>query len=395
MKKQDIYKAYDEYILNTYTRVPAIFVKGKGMTLIDISGKKYLDFFPGWGVNSVGHCHPKVLSAVRDQIGRLIHVPNNLYHPGQAKLAKEIIRTSFPGKVFFCNSGAEACEAAIKFARAYGQKKRYEIITMQNSFHGRTLGALSATGQPKYQNGFAPLPDGFTAVPFNDFKAVEAALTDKTVAIILELVQGEGGIHIADQQYIKALRELCDKRDILLFFDEVQTGLGRTGEMYAFKHYNVQPDGFMLAKALGGGLPIGAFVAGKAVAETFKPGMHASTFGGSPLVCRASLGVFKAIHSQKMLQNTKKMGRLIMQELQALKRKHPCITDIRGLGLMIGIELSMPGDAIVKYCFEKGLLINCTQQKILRLMPALNVTQRQIKKALGILEQAISEAGQN
>ncbi|HQO58767.1 MAG TPA: aspartate aminotransferase family protein [Candidatus Omnitrophota bacterium] len=388
MKKNEIFQGYEQYILNTYTRLPVIFVKGKGMTLEDISGKKYLDFFPGWGVNSVGHCHPKVMAAVRDQIGKLIHIPNNLYHPGQAQCAKEIIRASFPGKVFFCNSGAEACESAIKFARAYGKKKRFEIITMENSFHGRTLGALTATGQAKYQEGFAPLPEGFKTVPFNNLQAVTDAVTDKTVAVILELVQGEGGINIARKDYIQGLRKLCDEKDILLFFDEVQTGMGRTGEMFAFKHYNVRPDGMMLAKALGGGLPIGALVIRDGITDTFKPGMHASTFGGSPLVCKAALGVFKAIYSQKMLQNTKKMGKFILQELSRLKAKHAVITDVRGLGLMIGVELSVPGQPIVQSCFEKGLLINCTHQKVLRLMPALNVTEKQAQKAMGILEKA-------
>ena len=308
MKKNDILKDYGTYILSTYNRTEAIFVKGKGMTLIDIDGKKYLDFFPGWGVNNVGHCHPKVMGAVRDQISKLIHLPNNFYHPNQAKLAKEIIRHSFPGKIFFCNSGAEACEAAIKFTRIYGEGRRHEIITMKNSFHGRTLGALAATGQVKYQGGFEPLPSGFVCVPFNDLEAVKNAITEKTVAIMLELVQGEGGIHIASKEYIKEIRKICDEKNILLIFDEVQTGMGRTGEMFAFKHYGVKPDLMLLAKALGGGLPVGALVVTEKIAHYFKPGMHASTFGGSPLICKAALGAFKAIASEKMLPNAKKNG---------------------------------------------------------------------------------------
>lgn len=337
MKNAEIFEYYNNYILNTYTRTPLIFVKGKGMDLIDIHGEKYLDFFPGWGVNNVGHCNPKVMGAVRDQIGKLIHIPNNLYHPNQAKLAKEIVRNAFPGKVFFCNSGAEAAEAAIKFSRAYGKGQRHEIITMQNSFHGRTLGALAATGQEKYQVGFAPLPEGFTHVPFNDIQAVKDALTDQTVAIMVELVQGEGGVYVASKDYIRELRSLCDAKDLLLIFDEVQTGMGRTGEMFAFKHYGVQPDVLALAKALGGGLPIGAMVVQKKIAETFKPGMHASTFAGSPLVCKAALGVFKAIHTQKLLQNTKKMGAYAMKKIQTWQKDVSCIQEVRGLGLMIGI----------------------------------------------------------
>ena len=393
MKKNEIFNDYGEFILSTYTRQPGIFVKGKGMTLTDIDGKSYLDFFPGWGVNNVGHCHPKVMSAVRDQIGKLIHIPNNLYHPNQVKLARKIIYWSFPGKVFFCNSGAEACESAIKFARAYGKGKRFEIITMVNSFHGRTLGALAATGQKKYQEGFDPLPQGFKTVPFNDITALKGAITDQTVAIMLELIQGEGGIHVASQAYIEELRKICDEKDLLLIFDEVQTGIGRTGEMFCFKHYGIAPDLMTLAKSLGGGLPIGALVVKKGIADTFKPGMHASTFGGSPLVCKASLGVFKAIEQDKMLKNTKQMSEYLFEKLRDLQSKYPCIKDIRGKGLMIGIELTIPGKPIVDECFQNGILINCTQEKILRLMPALNVTKKQINKALGAIEKAINKAG--
>ena len=392
MRQQDILNSYDRYILSTYTRQPLIFVKGKGMTLTDIQGRKFLDFFPGWGVNNVGHCHPKVMAAVRDQIGRLIHVPNNFYHPNQAKLAKEIIRSSFPGKVFFCNSGAEANEAAIKFARAYGKGSRYEIITMRNSFHGRTLGALAATGQEKYQKGFGPLPGGFRTVPFNDFAALSAAVTDRTVAVFLEPVQGEGGVHVADPQYLKQVRELCDQKDLLLFFDEVQTGMGRTGQIFAFKHYGIRPDGMMLAKALGGGLPIGALVMKEQIAATFQPGMHASTFGGSPLVCKAALGVFKAIAADKMLANARQMGAYALERLRAMQGHCPVIAEVRGLGLMLGIELTIPGDTVVQACLAQGLIINCTQGRVLRIMPALNVSRRQMDKALKIMEKAFLAA---
>ena len=392
MQKAEIFQAYDEYILSTYSRTPVIFVKGKGMTLVDITGKKYLDFFPGWGVNNVGHCHPKVMSAVRDQIGTLIHIPNNFYHPHQAKLAKEIIRLSFPGKVFFCNSGAEGCEAAIKFARAYGSKsKRHEIITMTNSFHGRTLGALAATGQAKYQDGFHPLPPGFKTIPFNDIDAVKAAVNDQTVAIMLELVQGEGGINIAGKEYIRQIRELCTQKDILLILDEVQTGMGRTGEIFGFKHYGIEPDLMVLAKALGGGLPVGALVVKRSIADVFKPGMHASTFGGSPLVCKASLGTFKAIFADKMLGNARKMGPYLIGRLNELKGKFKCIQEVRGLGLMIGIQLNIEGKGIFEACLRHGLIINCTQGNILRIMPALNVTKKQIDKAVHILEKSITE----
>ena len=393
MKKNDILKDYADYILATYTRTPGIFVKGKGMDLTDINGKKFLDFFPGWGVNNVGHCHPKVMAGVRDQISKLIHVPNNFYHPNQAKLAKEIIRSSFPGKVFFANSGTEACEAAIKFSRMYGKNNgRHEIITMTNSFHGRTLGSLAATGQKKYQEGFGPLPEGFRCVPFNDIVALHAAVSDKTVAIMLEPVQGEGGVHIAEKDYITLIRELCDQKDILLIFDEVQTGMGRTGTMFAFEHYHVKPDLMLLAKALGGGLPIGVLVVKKSIAGTFQPGMHASTFGGSPLVCKAALGTFKAIRADHMLKNAKAMGAYIFNELTKFKSRFNCIKDVRGLGLMIGIELTIEGKAIYEDCFANGLIINCTQGNVLRLMPALSVTRKQANRALRILEKAFEKA---
>ena len=390
MNKQEIFDNYDQYILSTYTRTPAIFVKGKGMTLTDINGKKYLDFFPGWGVNNVGHCHPKVMSAVRDQIGKLIHIPNNFYHPNQVKLAKEIARASFPSKVFFCNSGAEGCEAAIKFSRAYG-KGRFEIITFEKSFHGRTLATLTATGQTKYQEGFGPLVQGFKTVPFNDLDAVKRAIGDNTVAIMLELVQGEGGINIAKKEFVHALRTLCNEKNLLLIFDEVQTGMGRTGEMFAFKHYETTPDLMVLAKALGGGLPIGALVVKEEISDTLKPGMHASTFGGSPLVCKAALGAFKAIYKDKMLKNAKVMHLYFMEKLQKLKEKFSCIRETRGLGMMIGIELDIDGAKIVEECFNHGLIINCTQGNVLRIMPALNVTKKQVNKALFIMEKAFEK----
>jgi acetylornithine/N-succinyldiaminopimelate aminotransferase len=388
MKKQDVFDNYDKYILGTYTRQPYIFIKGKGSILTDIDGKTYLDFFPGWGVNNVGHCHPKVMSGVRDQIGKLIFVPNNVYHLHQAKLSKEIIANAFPGKVFFCNSGAEAAEGAIKFAHAYGKGERFEIITMLNSFHGRTMGAISATGQPKYQEGFAPLVPGFKHIPFNDLNALKNAITDKTIAIMLEPVQGEGGINIASKEYIQAIRKICDEKNILLIFDEVQTGMGRTGEMFAFKHYGVTPDLMTLAKSLGGGLPIGALVVKDKLTGVLKPGMHASTFGGSPVICKASLGVFKAIKSDGMLKNAKVMGAYLVEKLTQLKEKFNCILEIRSLGLMIGVELSLEGKAIVEECLKNGLIINCTQGKVLRIMPALNINKKQIDKAVRILDHA-------
>lgn len=388
MKLEEVFASYKENIMPTYTKVPLVFVKGKGSKLWDIHNKVYLDFFPGWGVGSLGHCHPKVMQAVRDQISKLIFIPNNYYHIPQAKLAKEIVYWSFPSKVFFCNSGAEANEGAFKLARKFGQG-RYEIITFDNSFHGRTLATIAATGQKKYQEGFSPLPEGFKTVKFNDLEAVKNAISDKTVAVMLELVQGEGGINIAGKEFVLGLRKLCDEKKLLLIVDEVQTGIGRTGKMFAYQNYGVIPDVMILAKALGGGLPIGVMVVKKEIADTLGPGMHASTFGGGPVIAKAALAVLKAVQEEKMLKNTNLMGEYLITKLNALKEKHSVIKEVRGMGLMVGVELNIEGKGIVEKCVEKGLLINCTHVKVLRLMPALNTTKKEIDKAVSILNEAL------
>ena len=388
MKVEEIFEVYKDNIMSTYNKVPLIFVKGKGSRLWDIHGKLYLDFFPGWGVGSLGHCHPKVMQGVRDQISKLIFVPNNYYHPFQAKLAKELIYLSFPGKVFFANSGAEANEAAIKLARKFGQG-RYEIITFQNAFHGRTLAALAATGQEKYQIGFEPMPEGFKQVKFNDLAAVKQAITDKTVAIMLELVQGEGGINVASRDFVLFLRKICDEKKLLLIIDEVQTGIGRTAKMFCYQHYGITPDVMTLAKALGGGLPIGVMIAKNELGDILTPGMHASTFGGGPVICRAALGVLKAMQQEKILSNCQNMNKYLLEKLTLLKSTYPVIKEIRGLGLMLGVELNIPGKQIVQAAYAQGLLINCTQDKVLRLMPALNVTKKEIDQAIDILKEVL------
>ena len=390
MTKSEVYQSYSDFIVPSYTKTPLIFVKGKGSYLWDIDGKKYLDFFPGWGVGNVGHCHTKVMTAIRDQVSKLIFIPNNYYHIVQAKLAKELnFWARKPYKVFFGNSGAEANEAAIKLSRKFGQG-RYEIITFLDSFHGRTLAALSATGQKKYQEGFAPMVQTFTSVPFNDLDAVKRAVNDKTIAIMIELIQGEGGINIATPEFVKGLRELCDQRNLLLIVDEVQTGIGRTGTMFAWQQYGIEPDIFTLAKSLGGGLPIGVMMAKTEIADLLSPGTHASTFGGGPVVCRAALAVLKAVQKEKMLANTKAMGQYLREQLSELKNKYPVIKDVRGMGLMCGAELSIAGKPIVEACMQEGLLINCTHDKVLRIMPALNVTKSQISKAIEILDTALA-----
>ncbi len=386
MKLQEVFESYKEYIMPTYTKVPLVFVKGKGSRLWDIHNQAYLDFFPGWGVGNLGHCHPKVMQAVRDQISKLIFIPNNYYHIPQAKLSKEIIYWTYPGKVFFCNSGAEANEAAIKLSRKFGQG-RYEIITFENSFHGRTLATLAATGQKKYQEGFAPLPEGFRIVKFNDLQAVKDAINPKTVAIMLELIQGEGGINVADKNFVQGLRDICNEKKLLLIIDEVQTGLGRTGKLFCYQHYGITPDIITLAKALGGGLPIGVMVVKKEIADTLGPGMHASTFGGGPVICKAALAVLRAIQKEKLLTNAQKMGQYLFSRLNALKGQYKIIKEVRGLGLMAGVELNIEGKAIVEQCIKEGLLINCTHDKVLRLMPALNISKKEIDKALNLLEE--------
>lgn len=411
MKVPEIFQTYKDNIMPTYNKVPLIFVKGKGSKLWDINSKVYLDFFPGWGVGSLGHCHPKVMQGVRDQIGKLIFVPNNYFHPFQAKLAKELICLSFPGKVFFANSGAEANEGAIKLARKFGastglgvngesgrtigassSQARYEIITFENAFHGRTLATLAAGGQKKYQEGFEPIPEGFKQVKFNDISAVKNAITNKTIAVMLELVQGEGGLNVAKTDFVKELRKICDEKKLLLIIDEVQTGIGRTGKMFCYQNYGIVPDIITLAKALGGGLPIGVIIAKKELSDFLTPGMHASTFGGGPVICRAALGVFKAIQKEKMLQNCREMGSYLLEKLNLLKDAYPVIKEIRGMGLMLGIELAIEGKQIVQKCLEHGLLINCTHDKVLRLMPALNVTKKEINQAIDILRNVLESS---
>jgi predicted acetylornithine/succinylornithine family transaminase len=392
MNKEEIFDSYKENIMPTYTKVPLVFVKGKGSRLWDIHSKAYLDFFPGWGVGNLGHCHPKVVQAVRDQVSKLIFIPNNYYQIPQAKLAKELVYWTYPAKVFFCNSGAEANEGAIKLSRKYGQG-RYEIITFDDSFHGRTLATLTATGQKKYQEGFQPLVEGFKTVKFNDINAVKNAITDKTVAVMLELVQGEGGVNVADKDFVLGLRKICDERKMLLIIDEVQTGIGRTGKLFCYQHFGITPDIMTLAKALGGGLPIGVMVVRKDIADTLQPGMHASTFGGGPVISKAALAVLTAIQKEKLLANASKMSEYLFAKLNELKNKYSTIKEVRGLGLMAGVQLSIPGKAIVEKCMELGLLINCTHDTVLRLMPALNITKKEIDKAIAILDTAISIVG--
>lgn len=393
MKTQDVQKLYTQYILPTVTRIPVCLVKGKGSRVWDLEGREYIDFFPGWGVSGLGHCHPAVGYAVKNQLRKIVHISNNYLNLKQAELAREISRNSFPAKCFFSNSGAEAVEAAIKFARRYGQESgRFEIITVKRSFHGRTYAALTATGQDKVHQGFGPLLPGFSYGEFNDLDSVACLITPQTVAILVEPIQGEGGIHVASLKFLRGLRELCDKKDLLLILDEVQTGMGRTGMMFAYQHYGIEPDLMTLAKSLGNGVPIGALVVhSKIKQEVLTPGTHASTYGGNPLVCAAALAVFKTIRKGKLIQNAERLGAFLGVRLGEFKSKFPAIREIRGIGLMHGVELDRPGQPHVDRAREKGLLINCTQEKVLRIMPALTISKGWLERGLAILEKVFVE----
>ncbi|MFH1791800.1 MAG: aspartate aminotransferase family protein [Candidatus Omnitrophota bacterium] len=392
MTMKKVKKLYEDFVLNTYTRTDLCLVDGRGAHVTDINGKVYLDFFPGWVVSGLGHRDPHVTRRLNEQMKRILHVSNNYYNGLQGSLAETIIRHSFKGKVFFGNSGAEANEAAIKLARKYGNPGRYEVITMEKSFHGRTLATIAATGQDKVKKGFEPLPDGFRHVKFNDIGALTNALGDKTVAVMIELVQGEGGINIAEKEYVRAVRNICSERDMLLIIDEVQTGIGRTGTMFGFQNYGIEPDVMTLAKSLGGGLPIGAMVAAEKYAGVLTPGTHASTFGGSPIVCAAALGVFDALEKGGLLKNALRMSGYFRKKLEELRQEKPVIKKIKMLGLMVGLELDME-DATTVYeaCLDRGLLINCTQKNILRITPPLCVTKAQIDTAVKILGGTIGE----
>ena len=393
MKNRQILRLTHKYVANTYARFPIALVRGKGVRVWDADGKQYLDFVSGIAVNSLGHGHPAVVRAIQQQTRKLTHV-SNLYHIApQSELARELCRHSFAARVFFCNSGAEANEAAIKLARRYGVEwlgGKYEILSTHNSFHGRTLATLTATGQEKVRAGFGPLPPGFRQVPYDDLGAMEEAIGERTVAILVEPIQGEGGVVVPGKAYLQGLRELCDKRGILLIFDEVQVGMGRTGKLFAYEHFGAEPDIMTLAKALGGGMPMGAMLAKEEVARSFVPGTHASTFGGNPLVCSVGMAVLKTLLQGGVLKNCAKMGKILFDGLQSLKDRFPFIREVRGKGLILGMELDQEGSKIVEDCLQAGLLINCAANKVLRFLPPLTVRKRDIDRGLAILENVLA-----
>jgi len=394
MKNREIVALTDKYVARTYARAPIALVKGRGVKVWDADGKEYLDFLAGIAVNNLGHCHPAIVRAIRRQSQKLLHV-SNLYHiQPQSELARELCRHSFADRAFFCNSGAEANEAAIKLARRYGQEKlggKYEVISTHNSFHGRTLATLTATGQEKVRAGYDPLPEGFRQVPYNDLGALEAAIDEKkTVGVMVEPIQAEGGVVVAAEAYLRGLRAICDQRGLLLIFDEVQTGMGRTGKLFGYEHFGIEPDIMTLAKALGGGLPLGAMLAREDVANSFGPGSHASTFGGNPVSCSAGLAVMSTLLKGGVLKNGAQMGKYFVKSLEALKKRFSFIREVRGKGLIIGVELEIDGSKIAEACMAEGLLMNCTAYRVLRFVPPLTIKRHEIDRGLAILEKVFA-----
>ena len=386
----------NKYLMKTYKRYNVSVKKSKGQYVWDENGKKYLDFFSGISVCSFGHGNPAVISAIKKQLDLFVHCSNVYYSKPQVEVAKALLDKSFKnGRVFLANTGAEANEGAIKIARKWGSDnplkdgtKRYEIIAFKNSFHGRTLATLAATGQEKFHIPFKPLQQKFVFAEFNNIDSVKKLINKNTVAVMIELVQGEGGINIADKKFVKDLRKLCDDKNLLLICDEIQCGLARTGKTFAWQHYGIKPDIFTLAKAIANGLPLGAVVADKKVAEVFNYGDHGSTFGGNPVSCAAAAATLKLI-TPKLLKDVTDKSKYFVKKLNELKKKFSCIKEVRSLGLLVGVELDFAGKDIVEFCIAKGLLINCTQGNVLRFLPPFVITKKDIDKAIKILEDAI------
>jgi len=396
MNEKDVIALANENIMNTYRRFPVVLVEGKGAKVLDINGKEYLDFVAGIAVCNLGHTHQRVVEAIREQLEKLTHVSNLYYTEPQAQLAKLLVDHSFADKVFFCNSGAEANEAAIKLARKYAHENmgpdKFELITMKDSFHGRTMATITATGQEKFQFGFTPLLDGFSYVPFNDLDALEAAISPKTCGVMLEPIQGEGGVNIPDEKYLEGVRKICDQHGILLIVDEVQTGIGRTGKLFAYEYSGVKPDIMTLAKGLANGFPIGAMLATDKIAKAFVPGNHASTFGGNPLATAAAHAVIKTILQDNILENCCRVGSYFLEKLKALQSKHEMITAVRGKGLMLAAQLKVDAAPIVGACLQKGLLINSTGGNVLRFVPPLIITTNDVDDTLNILDEVLEES---
>ncbi len=395
MQNEQLMTEGKKYCLNVYNRLPIAMVKGEGAYIYDADGNKYLDFVAGIAVNALGHSHPKVVEAIAKQAAKMIHCSNLYWIEPQIQLAKLLVENSAFDKVFFGNSGAEANEGAIKLSRKYvkthGKPESFEIVTMKKSFHGRTMATLTATGQDKIRQGFDPLLPGFKYVEYNNIDALKEAITPTVCGVMLEPIQGEGGVIAADKEYLQAVRNLCDENGLLLIFDEVQVGMGRTGKLFAYQNYDVVPDIMTLAKALGGGTPIGAFLTTDKVAEALVPGDHGSTFGGGPLVTAAGVATFTTMLEDKVVENAAAMGTYLKEKLEELCQKHEICLEIRGLGLILGMQLVGSGKNIVAECLKQGLLINCTSETVLRFIPPLIITKKEVDEAIAILDDVLSK----
>ena len=392
---EQIYQKDQADYLPVFARYKIVLDHGDGVYVYDTHGKKYLDYLGGIAVNVLGHAYPPLVKAVADQAGKMIHCSNLYYTQTQADAAAKLVKLSGLGKVFFGNSGAEANEGAIKLARKYAHQQDPEksrIITALHSFHGRTIATLTATGQPHYHEGFGPLPGGFDYVPFNDIAALEKLMSDKTAAVMLEPIQGEGGVHVPDMDYLKKVRALCDKYQALLIFDEIQCGMGRSGKFFAYEQFGVQPDIVTLAKGLAGGVPIGAFIATDEAAAAFHAGDHGSTFGGNPLACAAANVVLDTIMEKHLLDNVNEVGGYLKGQLEKLQQKYPkLITEVRGMGLILGMQLTRPGREIVNDCLEYGLIINCTAGDVLRFVPPLIITRAHVDELCSVLDKVLAK----
>jgi acetylornithine/N-succinyldiaminopimelate aminotransferase len=384
---------FSKYVIGNYKRYPVNLVRGEGSRIWDSEGRELLDLFPGWGCNLLGHCHPAIVDAITAQVKELIHVPNTWHMEQQGQWAEMLSQRSFGGQAFFCNSGAEANEAAIKLARLTGSPTRYKIITFEGGFHGRTMGALSATAQPKYHAGLGPMLPGFSYVPWGDIDAVSKRIDHETVAIMIEPIQGEGGVKIPEASFIKGLRDLADQHKLLLIFDEVQTGCGRTGEWFGYQFFGVEPDIITLAKSLCGGIAGGAMLAKGEIAAHLKPGLHASTFGGNPIAAAAGIAYLQTVESEGLLTRAQQIGERFSSGLEAIKGEVDFIREIRVAGTMIGVELEMEGAGIVQAALDNGLLINCTQGNVLRFLPALTLSDEEVDQSLEILSRVLVASG--
>ena len=394
---KEISALYEKYVMETYARADLLFVRGKGTRLWDADGREFLDFAAGIAVCSLGHCHPAVTKAIQEQAATLVHTSNLFLNEWQPRLAEKLIRNGFDGGVcFFCNSGAEANEGLIKLARKAGNEKgRNEIIVMNDSFHGRTLATLAATGRSKYRKGFQPDMPGFKFVDFNDVDAIRGAINEKTAAVMLEPVQGEGGLIPSKPGYLQAVRELCDEHGIMLLFDEVQCGMGRTGNFFAWQHFGVKPDAFSMAKAIANGFPMGALLASEKYAKILTPGTHASTFGGTPLACAAACAVIDTYDRENILENVRTRSAYLLEKLNGMVGKYPCVKGVRGVGLMVGLLLDRPAGSVLAILREKGMIALSAGETVLRLVPPLTVTQEDCEKAIRLIDEALAQISSN